>query len=165
MSDQNQTQNANQEPQEQKDPSFSIQRVYLKDASIEQPNSPLVFLDTGEPEVEIEVNVSAIRLDEIAFEVTVMATLQVKKGEKIALLIEAQQAGIFALEHIPEEHIEPLLSINCTTILYPYLRANIADLVGRAGFQPIHMSEINFQALYEQRLAQTQVQVQATPAA
>jgi preprotein translocase subunit SecB len=135
-------------------PYFNIQRVYLKDASLEQPNSPGIFLETDMPSVEVEVDVKAERLAEGVFEGIVTGTVTAKVKDKIAFLIEAKQAGIFDIRNIPDDQIDPLLGIACPTIIFPYLRANIADLVTRAGFPPIHLAEINFQALYEQRQAQ-----------
>ena len=135
-------------------PFFNIQRVYLKDASLEQPNSPGIFLETEMPSVEVEVDVKAEQLAEGVYEGVVTGTVTAKIKDKVAFLIEAKQAGIFDIRNIPTEQLDPLLGIACPTIIFPYLRANIADLVTRAGFPPIHLSEINFQALYEQRLAQ-----------
>jgi len=145
MSDQ---QNNQQEDQ----PFFNIQRVYLKDMSLEQPNSPAIFLETEAPAVEVQVNVGATQLQEGIFEVVVTGTVTTKVQDKVAFLVEAHQAGIFDIRNVPVEQLDPLLGIACPTILYPYLRGNIADVITRAGFQAIHLSEINFQALYEQRL-------------
>ena len=106
------------------------------------------------PSVEVEVDVKAERLAESVFEVLVTGTVTAKVADKVAFLIEAKQAGIFDIRNIPAEQVDPLVGIACPTILFPYLRSNIADAITRAGFPPIHLAEINFQALYEQRLAQ-----------
>jgi preprotein translocase subunit SecB len=140
-------------------PFFNIQRIYLKDLSLEQPNSPAIFLEQEMPSVEVEVDVKADRLADSVFEILVTGTVTAKVAEKIAFLIEAKQAGIFDIRNIPAEQIDPLVGIACPTILFPYLRSNIADAITRAGFPPIHLAEINFQALYEQRLSQ----LSATP--
>jgi len=142
-------------------PFFNIQRIYLKDLSLEQPNSPAIFLETEMPSVEVEVDVKAEKLAEGVFESIVTGTVTAKVKDKVAFLVEAKQGGIFDIRNIPSEQLDPLLGIACPTILFPYLRANIADTVTRAGFPPIHLAEINFQALYEQRLAQFQAQQQA----
>ncbi|AQG97568.1 protein-export chaperone SecB [Caballeronia cordobensis] len=139
---------------ENNQPFFNIQRIYLKDMSLEQPNSPAVFLEQEMPSVEVEVDVKADRLAESVFEVLVTGTVTAKVASKVAFLIEAKQAGIFDIRNIPAEQIDPLVGIACPTILFPYLRSNIADAITRAGFPPIHLAEINFQALYEQRVAQ-----------
>ncbi|SAK43168.1 preprotein translocase subunit SecB [Caballeronia fortuita] len=139
---------------ENNQPFFNIQRIYLKDMSLEQPNSPAIFLEQDMPAVEVEVDVKADRLAETVFEVLVTGTVTAKVADKVAFLIEAKQAGIFDIRNIPGEQIDPLVGIACPTILFPYLRSNIADAITRAGFPPIHLAEINFQALYEQRIAQ-----------
>jgi len=139
---------------ENNQPFFNIQRIYLKDMSLEQPNSPAIFLEQEMPSVEVEVDVKADRLAESVFEVLVTGTVTAKVAGKVAFLIEAKQAGIFDIRNIPAEQIDPLVGIACPTILFPYLRSNMADAITRAGFPPIHLAEINFQALYEQRIAQ-----------
>jgi preprotein translocase subunit SecB len=139
-------------------PFFNIQRIYLKDLSLEQPNSPGIFLEQEMPAVEVEVDVKAERLAESVFEIIVTGTVTAKVAEKVAFLIEAKQAGIFDIRNIPDEQVDPLVGIACPTIIFPYLRSNIADAITRAGFPPIHLAEINFQALYEQRLAQINAQ-------
>ena len=139
---------------ENNQPFFNIQRIYLKDMSLEQPNSPAIFLEQEMPSVEVEVDVKAERLADTVFEILVTGTVTAKVSDKVAFLIEAKQAGIFDIRNIPAEQIDPLVGIACPTILFPYLRSNIADAITRAGFPPIHLAEINFQALYEQRLAQ-----------
>jgi preprotein translocase subunit SecB len=143
-------------------PFFNIQRVYLKDLSLEQPNSPAIFLEQEMPSVEVEVDVKAERLAESIFEVIVTGTVTAKVAEKVAFLIEAKQAGIFDIRNIPDDQVDPLVGIACPTIIFPYLRSNIADAITRAGFPPIHLAEINFQALYEQRLAQLNAQNEAS---
>ncbi|MCY0387147.1 protein-export chaperone SecB [Robbsia sp. Bb-Pol-6] len=138
-------------------PFFNIQRVYLKDMSLEQPNSPSIFLEQEMPQVEVEINVKEAQLQENVFECTVTGTVTAKVGEKVAFLIEATQAGIFDIRNLPQDQLQPVLNIACPQIIFPYLRSNIADAVTRAGFPPIHLAEINFQALYEQRFAQATV--------
>lgn len=116
-------------------PFFNIQRVYLKDMSLEQPNSPAIFLEQDMPSVEVEVDVKAERLAESVFEVVVSGTVTAKVKDKVAFLIEAKQAGIFDIRNIPDEQLDPLVGIACPTILFPYLRSNIADAITRAGFR------------------------------
>lgn len=135
-------------------PSFQIQRVYLKDISLEQPNAPEILLEQVEPKLEVQVDIQANQLDENNFHVTVVGTVTTRIEEKVLFLVEAHQSGIFEMRNMPADQIDPMLGIACPTILFPYLRANIADMISRAGFQPVHLAEINFHALYEQRLAQ-----------
>ncbi len=135
-------------------PSFQIQRIYLKDISLEQPNAPQILINQGEPKLEVQVDIQANQLDENNFHITLVGTVTTKIEDKVLFLVEAHQAGIFEIRQMPPEQIDPLLGIACPTILFPYLRSNIADMISRAGFQPVHLAEINFHALYEQRLQQ-----------
>jgi preprotein translocase subunit SecB len=139
-----------------KDPEFRIQRVYLKDLSLEQPNSPEILLVASEPQIQVEIDVAVKPLSAEIFETMVLVTVTAKVDAKVLFLVEAKQAGIFEFHNIPPEQMDMMLGITCPTILYPYLRANVADVISRAGFQPIHLNEINFHAMYEHRLMQAQ---------
>ncbi|NEN76022.1 protein-export chaperone SecB [Pelistega sp. NLN82] len=143
-------------PEAEQQPSFSLQRVYLKDVSLEMPHAPQIFLEQEAPQVEISLNVGAQRLAEIVYESSVRATVTTKIGDKVVYLIEATQAGIFEVANFPEDQVDPLLGIVCPSMLFPYLRANIADLINRASLPPLHLAEVNFQALYEQNLQAAQ---------
>ncbi|MEN9770995.1 MAG: hypothetical protein RLZZ180_2625 [Pseudomonadota bacterium] len=136
------------------DPVFQIQRIYLKDVSLEQPNSPAILLDQTQPQVDIQLGVGSEQLAEGIFEATVLATVHTKIGDKTVFLIEAKQAGIFEIRNLPSEQMGQVLGMACPQILYPYLRGNVADVVQRAGFPPVHLAEINFQMLYQQQLEQ-----------
>jgi preprotein translocase subunit SecB len=145
-------------------PVFQIQRVYLKDLSLEQPNSPGIFLEQEAPSIEVALDVGAEQLSEGIVESTVTVTVTAKIKDKIAFLVEGKQAGIFEARNIPADQLDPLLGIGCPNILYPYLRSNIADAITRAGFPPIHLTEINFEAFYQQRMqnvAEQQAKLQA----
>ncbi len=135
-------------------PVFQIQRIYLKDMSLEQPNSPAIFLEQEAPNIEVGVEVSAGQLAEGIFESTVTITVTAKVKDKVAFLVEGKQAGIFEARNIPADQLDPLIGIGCPNIIYPYLRSNIADIITRAGFPPVHLTEINFEAFYQQRLQQ-----------
>jgi preprotein translocase subunit SecB len=139
---------------QQADPVFQIQRVYLKEASLEQPNSPAILLEQEQPSVDIQLAVEAQPAAEGVFEVCVTATVTTKVKDKTVFLVEAKQAGIFEIRNLPPEQMGPIMGIACPQIVYPYLRATVADLVTRAGFPPVHLAEINFQAMYEQQQAQ-----------
>lgn len=136
---------------ENQQPVFQIQRVYLKDMSLEQPNSPAIFLEQNAPSIEVAVDLEAEVLAEGIFESSVTITVTAKINDKVAFLVEGKQAGIFEVRNIPEEQLDPLLGIACPNIIYPYLRANIADAITRAGFPPVHLAEINFEVFYQQR--------------
>ena len=136
------------------DPVFQIQRIYLQDVSLEQPNSPAILLDQAQPQVDIQLAVGSEQVAEGMFEATVLATVHTKIGDKTVFLVEAKQAGIFEIRNLPEEQMGQVLGMACPQILYPYLRGNVADVVQRAGFPPVHLAEINFQMLYQQQLEQ-----------
>jgi preprotein translocase subunit SecB len=134
-------------------PVFQIQRVYLKDLSLEQPNSPGILLDQEQPAIDIQLGVDAQALAEGVYEVCVTATVTTKIKDRTVFLVEAKQAGIFELRNLPQDQVGPILGIACPQIVYPYLRASVADTITRAGFPPVHLQEINFQAMYEQQQA------------
>jgi preprotein translocase subunit SecB len=137
---------------------FQIQRIYLKDLSLEQPNSPAILLEQEMPTVEVSVKTDTDNIAEGIFESSITITVTSKVKDKVAFLVEATQAGIFEARNIPLEQLDPLLGIGCPNIVYPYLRANIADTITRAGFAPIHLAEINFEAYYQDRLNAAQEQ-------
>ena len=146
---------------ETQDPVFQIQRVYLKEASLEQPNSPAILLEQEQPTVDIQLGVNASPVADGIYEVSVTATVQTKIKDKTVFLVEATQAGIFEVRNLPQEQMGPIMGIACPQIVYPYLRGNVADLVQRAGFPPVHLSEINFQAMYEQQNAAQPAQAES----
>jgi preprotein translocase subunit SecB len=137
--------------EETKQPVFQIQRIYLKDLSLEQPNSPGIFLEQEPPAIEVAVSVGNDMLTEGIYESSVTVTVTARIKDKTAYLIEGKQSGIFEASNIPKDQLEPLLGIGCPNILYPYLRANIADAISRAGFPPLHLNELNFEAFYRDR--------------
>lgn len=143
------------------EPVFAIQRTYLKDLSLEIPNAPQIFLEAQQPAVEIQLDVSPQAIVEGIFEVAVTVTITTRVGEKTAFLVEAKEAGIFEIRNVPDEQMPLILNVVCANIVYPYLRANVADVITRAGFPPIHLAEINFEALYQQRLQQAQQEAEA----
>lgn len=135
-------------------PVFQLQRVYLKDASLELPHAPTIFLEQDAPQVEVQLEVTHDKVIEGIYEVVVRVTTTAKLKDKVLFLVEAKQAGIFEMRGIPNEQFDAIVGIVCPNIVYPYLRANIADLINRTGLPPIHLAEINFEAMYQQRLAQ-----------
>lgn len=142
--------------EQNQDAIFQMQRVYIKDASVELPNAPQIFLEKAAPKIDVSVDVGAQRLATNIFESDVTVTVTAKIEEKVAFLVECKQAGIFEIANVPEEQLDPLLGILCPNMIYPYLRANVADLITRTGFPPVHLSDINFEQFYQQRLAAAQ---------
>ncbi len=136
------------------EPVFQIQRIYLKESSLEQPNSPAILLEQEQPTVDIQLGINAGPVADGIFEVTVTGTVQAKIKDKTVFLVEVKQAGIFEIRNLSDEQMAPIMGIACPQIVYPYLRGNVADLIQRAGFPPVHLAEINFQAMYEQQVAQ-----------
>lgn len=139
------------EPQAPAQATFSIEKLYLKDMSLEVPNGPHVFLEAVSPQLEVQVRNEAAQFAEGLFEVVVTVTVTARAGEKSVFLAEAAQAGIFAVRGVPQADLEPLLGIGCPTILFPYVREAISDLVTRAGFPPVVLQPISFEQIYLQQ--------------
>jgi preprotein translocase subunit SecB len=139
-------------------PTFNIQRMYLKDLSLEQPNSPQILLEQQQPNVDINLAVSAETVADGIYEVTVTATVTTKLAERTLFLIEAKQAGIFELRNLPPDQMQAILGIACPGMVYPYLRAIVSDVCTRAGFPPVLLTEVNFQAMFEAQQQQLAAQ-------
>jgi preprotein translocase subunit SecB len=135
-------------------PVFQIQRMYLKDLSLEQPNAPHILLEQTQPQVDINLTLSAENVTDGIFEVCVTATVNTKVGDKTLFLVEAKQAGIFEIRNVPQDQVEGILGIVCPQMVYPYLRAIVSDVCTRAGFPPVLLTEVNFQAMFEAQQAQ-----------
>lgn len=149
--------------QENNQPIFNLDKIYVKDLSMEIPNAPKIFLDRESPQVDIQLHTQAGSIDEGLFEVLVMATVTAKIGEKIMFLIEVKQAGIFQIRNISAAELEPILAVICPNILFPYLREVVSDVSVRGGFAPALLNPINFDALYQQqKLQQAQAAASTT---
>ncbi|KAF0812053.1 Protein-export protein SecB [Andreprevotia sp. IGB-42] len=143
--------------QEAQQPVFAIQKIYVKDVSLEAPNTPQVFID-DQPEFNIQFRNSARGFDNGFYEVSLTVTAEAKSAERSVFLVEATQAGLFQIENVPMEEMDPLLGIGAPSILFPYLRETISDLTTRAGFPPLLLQPINFEAIYLQQRAQQAAQ-------
>lgn len=132
-------------------PSFSIEKLYVKDLSLEIPNAPQVFVEAANPELDVQVRNESTRFGDGLYEVVVTVTVTARSGEKTLFLAEAAQAGIFAIRGVPEGEMDPLLGIVCPTVVYPYVRETISDVVIRGGFPPVVLAPVSFEALYAQR--------------
>ena len=139
-------------------PVFQIQRMYLKDLSLEQPNSPQILLEQQQPQVDINLGVGADQVTDGIYEVTVTATVTTKVGDKVLFLVEAKQAGIFEIRNVPQDQMQGIISIVCPQMIYPYLRAIVSDICTRAGFPPIMLTEVNFQAMFQAQQEQQAAQ-------
>jgi preprotein translocase subunit SecB len=138
---------------------FQIEKIYVKDLSLEIPNAPQVYLEQAQPQIDVQIESGESRFQQDYYEVTLSVTVTARAGERTLFLAEAVQAGIFALRNIAESDLGPLLGIACPTVLFPYLRETISDLVTRGGFPPLLLTPISFEQLYLQRQQQQQPQV------
>ena len=130
---------------------FHIEKMYVKDMSLEIPHAPKIFTEQVQPQLEVQINTEADNFGEGYYEVTVTATVTAKVGERTLFLDEARQAGIFQLRGVPAAELGPLLGIACPTVIYPYLRETISDMISRGGFPPVILAPISFEALYLQQ--------------
>ena len=141
----------NAQPSASQQPQFQIEKLYVRDLSLEVPNAPEVFIQMENPALEVQVSSERKQFAEGMYEVAVTVTVTARAGEKTIFLAEVAQAGIFAVRGVPAEDLEPLLGIGCPTILYPYAREAISDLVTRAGFPPVVLAPISFEQIYMER--------------
>jgi len=136
--------------------SFQIEKIFVKDLSLEIPNAPQIFVEQVQPQLDVQISTEVSRFADNLFEVMVSATVTAKAGERTVFLAEAVQAGIFSISNVAQQDLEPLLAVGCPTVLFPYLRETISDLVTRGGFPPVLLAPVSFEALYLQRLQQQQ---------
>jgi len=142
---------------------FDIQRIYIRDASLETPGAPQIFREQWRPEVNLQLNTSHQSLDTDTFEVVLHLTLTAKLGDKTAYLVELQQAGIFVLKGFTEAQMGPMLGAFCPNVLFPYAREALDSLIGRGGFPPLYLKPVNFDALYQQTQKARQQQQSTVP--
>jgi len=139
-----------QQPAQQ--PVFSIEKIYVKDLSLESPNAPHCFLERDPAQIEVQIGTAGSGVGEGTFEVVLTVTVTAKIGDKTQFLAEAAQAGIFVIQGVPNEEIEPIVAVACPNILFPFVRETISDVVSRAGFPPVLLAPVNFESIYRQRI-------------
>ena len=144
--------------EQQPQPTFNIEKIYIKDLSLEIPHAPEVFLSSEQPQVEVQLHNEGGVIGDGLYQVVLTVTLTAKAGEKTLFLVEVAQAGIFQIRNLPEADTEPLLSTACPNILFPYVREVVSDVISRAGFPPVYLAPVNFEAMYLQRLQEAQAQ-------
>mgnify|MGYP001355199719 FL=1 len=144
-------------------PVFGIEKLYVKDLSLEVPNAPQIYLEREAPQVEIQLGTSGSGVGDGAYEVVLTVTVTAKLEDKTVFLVEVGQAGIFRIMNVPNDQVEPLIAVACPNILFPYAREAVSDAVTRAGFQPIVLQPVNFEAMYMQRLQQQAAAPAETP--
>jgi len=136
-------------------PTFGIEKIYVKDLSLEVPGGPQSFMQPEQPQLEVQITQKSQRVNEFLFEVTLVITVAAKSADKTLFLIEVSQAGVFQIRNVPEADLPPVLGIVCPNVLFPYARETVSDLVTRAGFPPVLLAPVNFEAIYQQRAAET----------
>ncbi len=139
---------------------FNIEKLYVKDLSLEIPHAPGIFLERESPQIGLQLHSKATTIEDGIYEVaiTVTVTAKLEEKDKVMFLIEATQSGIFRINNMPQEELEPVLGVVCPNILYPYLREVVSDLSVRAGFAPVLLNPINFDLMYHQKLQQQQAE-------
>lgn len=136
-------------------PVFSIEKIYVKDLSLEVPNAPQIFLERENPQINVQLRTDGNAVDDGLFEVVLTVTVSAKLGEdRSVFLVEVAQAGVFQIRNVPEGDLEPVMMIGCPNILFPYAREAVSDAITRAGFQPVLLAPVNFEALYQARQQQ-----------
>jgi len=146
---------------EQQQPVFRIEKIYVKDMSLEIPNAPGVFLEREAPMVDVQLHAIGERIDEGIYEALLTATITAKVNDKTMFLVEVRQAGIFQIRNLAETEMEPVLGITCPNILFPYLREAVSDIVTRAGFPPVILNPVNFEVIYQQEKQQADLNAAA----
>jgi preprotein translocase subunit SecB len=139
-------------------PVFAIEKIYLKDLSVEVPNAPEVFLEREVPTVDVNISSNARSVQDGLFEVVVTVTITAKIKDKTMFLVEAAQAGVFQIRNVPQQDIEPLLGIACPNTLFPYVRETISAVTSRAGVTPVVLAPMTFEGIYQQQVQQMQAQ-------
>lgn len=137
-------------------PVFSIEKIYIKDLSLEVPNAPQCFLERDAAEISLQMQTGGEAIGDGVYSVVLTLTVSAKVGDKTQFLIEAAQAGIFQIRNVPEADLEPIVAVACPNILFPYARETVSDAINRAGFPPVILAPVNFEALYQQRLMEQQ---------
>lgn len=146
-----------QQTQETQQPVFSIQKLYITDISVESPNAPISFMDSTTPEISVNFQNGAKAFEGGFYEVSLKVTAEAKTEDRTLFLVEVTQAGLFNIENVPEGEMDSLIGIGCPSILFPYLREAVSDLTTRAGFSPLVLQPVNFEAIFlQQRMEQAQ---------
>lgn len=140
-----------QQPQEQAMPVFNIEKIYVKDLSVEVPNAPGIFLEREQPQMEMQINTQSAQVEEGIYQTILSITISAKIKDKTAFLVELHQGGIFRIQNLPPEAMEPALAIGCPNIIFPYAREAVSDAVLKAGFPPLMLQPVNFEVLYMQQ--------------
>jgi preprotein translocase subunit SecB len=142
-------------------PVFNIEKLFIKDLSVEVPNAPAIFLEREAPQIDVKMSTESHALSEDRYQTGITVTVTAQIGDKTLFLVECSQAGIFHIQNVPQEQMPMVLGIGCPNIVFPYLRETVSDVIIRAGFPPLLLNPVNFEALFVQQ--QQQAQQQQTP--
>jgi preprotein translocase subunit SecB len=144
------------DPQSPAGPTLRIEKIYVKDLSLENPGAPMSFATAMTPQIEVSLRSRAEQMESNLFECVLTLTVTAKAADKTLFLVEATQAGMFRIDGVPMADLQPVLGIHCPNVLFPYIRETVADAVMRAGYPAVHLDPINFEILYQQQLAAMQ---------
>jgi len=147
---------------EMQQPVFNIEKLYIKDLSVEVPNAPAVFMEREAPQIDVNMSTESRALGNDVYNTSITVTITAKIADKTMFLIECTQGGIFRIQNVPQDQLPMVLGIGCPNIVFPYLRESVSDVVIRAGFPPLLLNPVNFEALFAQQ--QAAQQQQAAPA-
>lgn len=147
---------------DEQQPLFNVEKFYVKDLSVEVPNAPAIFMERESPQMDVNLSTASQPIGENLYQTSITVTVTAKTGDKTMFLVECSQVGIFRIENVPAEQLPMVLGIGCPNIVFPYLRETISDVVIRAGFPPVLLNPVNFEALYQQQLAQQQAVTSAS---
>ena len=135
-------------------PTFSIEKIYVKDASMEVPNAPHIFMQETQPQIDVQMGTQSQQIADGLYESTLHVTITAKAGDKTVFLCEVQQAAIFQIRGFSEQDMGAIIGIGCPTTIFPYARETVSNLINRAGFVPINLAPVNFEALFMQQQQQ-----------
>ena len=141
---------------DEQQPVFTIEKLYVKDLSVEVPNAPAVYLEREAPQMDVNMSSESHALNEEMYQSSITVTVTAKVGDKVMFLVECTQGGIFRIQGVPQDQMPMVLGIGCPNIVFPYLRETVSDVVTRAGFPPLILNPVNFEALFMQQQAQQQ---------
>ena len=147
--------------EELQQPVFTVEKFYVKDLSVEVPNAPAIFMERESPQMDVNLSTASQSIGENLYQTSITVTVTAKTSDKTMFLVECSQVGIFRIQNVPADQLPMVLGIGCPNIVFPYLRETISDVVIRAGFPPVLLNPVNFEAIYQQQLAQ---QAPAVPA-
>jgi len=137
-------------------PVFNIEKLYVKDLSVEVPNAPAIFMERDTPQTDVNLSTESRDLGSDIFHTSITVTVTAKAGDKTLFLVECTQAGLFRIQNVPADQMPMVLGIGCPNIIFPYLRETVSDVVIHAGFPPLLLNPVNFEALFMQQAQQQQ---------